>query len=122
MNREWDLSILYSGFDDEAFRSDTEKLEKLIDSLRWLSGKCGSEQPEPFLREYIMLSEELESTAEKLSIYAGLRSAVNTADSEAVGALSTVSSLLSGAAEPQAVIQAYIAGKKEGLNVLSIDS
>ena len=44
MNGTWDLSILYTGFDDPAFEADTKRMDAAIEELSALASKGSVKQ------------------------------------------------------------------------------
>ena len=109
MNKEWNLDILYSGFDDPKYSEDTELLTKEIEALNALSSNVSSIEEEKLVSEYIAISEKLNLLASKLGIFANLKYSANTKDSEAASALGRLMGLLSATAAPSTKISQAIA-------------
>ena len=59
MNKEWNLDILYSGFDDPKYSEDTELLTKEIEALNALSNDISNIEEEKLVCEYIAINEKL---------------------------------------------------------------
>ena len=53
MEKTWDLSILYDGFDDEKYASDELALKDAIASLTTLAQVCDKEDERALLTSYI---------------------------------------------------------------------
>ena len=125
MNKEWNLDILYSGFDDPKYSEDTALLTKEIEALNALSGNIANIAEKTLVSEYIAISEKLNLLASKLGIFANLKYSANTKDSEAASALGRLMGLLSTTAAPstkisQAIAQiSVIAAAKRGLRRIS---
>ena len=107
--RTWDLTILYHGFDDPAFRSDLELLDEAIAQLRTLSGEARELSDADFLRRYIEGSEKLSAVSAKLFMYASLRYSANTGDTEASSVTGQLMNKLSANAESEAILRQRIA-------------
>ena len=109
MNKQWDLSILYTGFDAPEFASDLKDFDTAIAEVLEFSGNLTSYSPEALLLKYIELETKLSSLAEKLIIYANLRYSANTADNEAASTMGVLMGKLSAVAAPSAAINKAIA-------------
>ena len=81
MNTEWSLEEIYKGFDDEAYEADFKKLEEIIAKYSE-SVKASDKEFQAKIEELLSLEENIAATAGKLSLYIGLRQAVNTDDGE----------------------------------------
>lgn len=110
MPNEWDLSILYDGFDDPKLKADLNELDAKIAETAELGAEAGDLPHAELIRRYLALSESLEILASKLYEYASLRFSVNTADAEASSMTGRLMSKLSATAASDAKIRALIAG------------
>ena len=102
MNEVWNLDVIYRGFDDPAFATDMEKLEKLVKDYAAFAGELDRQTPLDGLKKGIALEEALTELTAKLGEYASLRQSVNTRDAEAGSRLGQVMQRISGAAGAQA--------------------
>ncbi len=109
MNKQWDLSILYSGFDTPEFQADMAAFDKAISEVIAFSEKLSSLTPEELLVGYIKLETKVNALAEKLFIYANLRYSANTADTEAASTMGVLMGKLSAVAAPSAATNKAIA-------------
>ena len=109
MNKQWDLSILYTGFDAPEFASDLKAFDTAIAEVLEFSNNLTSYSPEALLLKHIELETKLSSLAEKLIIYANLRYSANTADNEAASTMGVLMGKLSAVAAPSAAINKAIA-------------
>ena len=109
MNKQWDLSILYNGFDDPKISEDMAAFDKAISEIINFSGILSAFAPEELLLRHIELETEITSLAEKLFIYANLRYSANTADSEAASMMGVLMGKISATAAPSAAINKAIA-------------
>lgn len=109
MNKQWDLSILYSGFDTPEFQADMAAFDEAISEVIAFSEKLSSLTPEELLVGYIKLETKVNALAEKLFIYANLRYSANTADTEAQGTMGVLMGKLSAIAAPSAATNKAIA-------------
>ncbi len=113
MDRTWDLSVLYSGFDDAAYSDDIEMLESTVSELSRCAAEAGELAHVDLLQKYISLSERLNFVGGKLFQYANLRYSVNTKDPDAANAVGRIMGIFSGTAAPNAAISKIIAGYDE---------
>ena len=103
-DRTWDLSILYNGFDDPAFREDLSSLDRSIAEMKKLAADASSLSDSELVRRWITASETLNALSGKLFIYANLRFSANTGDTEAASMSGTLMNKLSANAESDAVL------------------
>ena len=85
MNKEWDLSPLYEGFDTEKYQNDRKVLTETAAAYNAFAADLPADRAAG-IRRGLELQEKLNSLAAPLFEYASLRSAVNTSDSEALDA------------------------------------
>ena len=109
MNKQWDLSILYTGFDAPEFKADMAAFDSAIAEVVASAEKASELSSEELLLSYIELSTRLSSLAEKLIIYANLRYSANTADNEAASMMGVLMGKLSATAAPTAAVNKAIA-------------
>ena len=109
MNKQWDLSILYNGFDTPEFKADMAAFDAAIAEVIAFSSNLSSVTAEEILLGYIESSTRLSSLAEKLIIYANLRYSANTADTEAASTMGVLMGKLSATAAPSAAVNKAIA-------------
>lgn len=109
MNKQWDLSILYSGFDTPEFAADMASFDAAIAEVVAFSQTLDALSPSELLLGYISLETKVSSLAEKLFIYANLRYSANTADTEAASTMGVLMAKLSAIAAPSAMTNKAIA-------------
>ena len=109
MNKQWDLSILYNGFDTPEFKADMAAFDAAIAEFVDFSGKLSTLAPEELLVGYIQLETKVNALAEKLIIYANLRYSANTADNDAASTMGVLMGKLSAIAAPSAATNKAIA-------------
>ena len=102
MNEVWNLDSLYRGFDDPAFESDFSALKDAADSFTAFAGTLSGCDPLSGLKEGITWLEKLTVLARKLVIYAQLRQAADTRNTECASRLGQILQLLSATAGPEA--------------------
>ena len=117
MNKEWDLSPLYEGIETEKFQNDLKALTEKVEALNAFAAKLPEEDRGAVLHRALELQEQVSTLVMPLFDYAGLRSAVNTSDEEAVNAEAKLQKLLSETSAAQAALQAYV-GKTANLEEL----
>ena len=109
MNKQWDLSILYNGFDDPKMAEDIQSFDAAIAEAIGLAGQLDVFSPEELLLKHIEIETRLSSLAEKLFIFANLRYSANTADTEAASMMGVLMGKLSAVAAPGAAVNKAIA-------------
>ena len=109
MNKQWDLSILYNGFDTPEFKADMAALDVAIGEVVAFSQRLDTLAPAELLLGYIDLETKVSSLAEKLFIYANLRYSANTADNEAASVMGVLMGKLAAIAAPGAATNKAIA-------------
>ncbi len=109
MNKQWDLSILYSGFDDPRMAADMTAFDEVIGEVVAFAGSLSDYSGEELLLRYIELETKVSSLAEKLFIFANLRYSADTRDSEAASVMGVLMGKLSATAAPSAAVNKAIA-------------
>ena len=117
MNKEWDLTPLYEGFDTDKFRGDLEKLERLAAEFNAFAAELPAEDRGAVIRRALELQEGIAVLAMPLFEYSGLRATVNTSDEDAVNNEARLQKLLSDTSAAQAALKAYV-GRTENLEEL----
>lgn len=108
-DRTWDLTILYNGFDDPAFKNDFNALDSLIAEVNALAGKMDGMTDAKVVKAYLNGAVKLSETAEKLFIFANLRYSVNTGDTEAASIQGQLMDRMSTTAAAETLIKSRIA-------------
>jgi len=103
----WNLSVLYSGFDDPKYEQDILALCAEIDALRALAE--GDDVACELIMKYIAISEKITAYAADLMAYANLSYSQNTRDTRAASAVGRVMGIISRISAPDARIKAMIA-------------
>ena len=116
MNKEWDLSPLYEGFDTEKYQNDRKVLTETAAAYNAFAAALPADRAAG-IAEGLRLQEKIASLAMPLFEYAGLRSAVNTSDEAAVNAQAGLQKLMSDMSAADAAFRAYV-GKTENLEEL----
>ena len=88
MEMTWDLSVLYSGYDDPKYSSDYEKLLKLIEEEK--NSKLDSNDPIGTIEANLKRELELSSLISELFSYSNLRCSTNVNDYEALGQMGKI--------------------------------
>lgn len=117
MNKEWDLSPLYTGFDDAKFVQDFDDLRAAVAEYQELPAKQDSMEAGAYLHYALELEEKVTDIGRRMGSYASLRSSTNTQDAEAVSAMAKIQKLLSDCSAASASMQSYV-GKLESLEEL----
>ena len=122
MNYEWDLSILYSGFDCPEFMEDMKKLSAAIENAKALA--CGAENMShaELIKKFIEVGEDINEYANKLIIYSNLRYSANTSDTAASSNIGKVMGMLSEVSAPNAKVSKIIAGYSDLDQIIDTDN
>lgn len=124
MNKEWDLSPLYQGFDDPQFAADFKALEAAVADFNAQAaalskdGKTEAAQLAAILRA----EERVSDLGCRLLFYSNLRSTVNTSDNEAVDAMSKGQKILSDCSGASAVLTSFIGSLDDLDDVIGQDA
>ena len=110
MNKTWDLTILYKGFDDPEFASDMKKLSEIIERAQQSAAEADAADHRKLLLDYVSFTEDLNYYASKLIIYSNLRHSANTQDMDAASNIGKLMAMLSGTAAMSAKLSKVIAG------------
>jgi len=122
MNYEWDLSILYSGFDSPEFSEDMKALSSAISDTKVLAESADNMPHAELIKKFIKVSEAINEYAKKLIIYSNLRYSANTADTAASSNIGKVMGMLSEVSAPDAKISKIIAGYSDLDQIIDTDS
>ena len=114
MKGTWNLDPMYRGFDDPAFDADLKELKEKVAASAAFAAMLENIQPLEGLKEGIRLQEDVTVLVYKLAVYASLRQAANTKDSEAGSKMGQIMAVYSGFAGPEAAFEAW-ASKIENL-------
>ncbi len=117
INKEWDLTPLYNGFEDPAYTKDMEALRSAVEEFSTIIPLHATMDPKDYLVKALTIEEQVSELGGKMAAYAALRSSTNTRDGEAVSALGKLRLLFSQCSAPSASLQSYI-GQLEDLDSL----
>ncbi len=117
MNKEWDLSPLYKGFDDPKFAADFESWQVVAAEYRQLPEKAKDMEAGAFLHHAMEVCETYSDFGRRLGSFASLRSATNTKDVEAISAMAKIQKSFSDCSAAGAFFDSYV-GKLENLDEL----
>ena len=105
MNGQWNLEVLYKGFDDPQYIADFEKMEAQLNDFASFADSIESLEPAEALHLSIAKQEDLEETIMKLVSYASLRQSANTRDQEAGSQMGRIMASYSAVAAPMAKVK-----------------
>ena len=88
MEMTWDLSVLYSGYDDPKYSSDYNKLLQLINEIK--NKELNYDNPVETIEEQLKIELELSSLIGELYSYSSLRCSTNVNDYEALGQMGKI--------------------------------
>ncbi len=109
MDRTWDLTPLYNGFDDPKFGEDMKDLEAIATDMAKRAATAGGRGHREVMLEYIDLSERLNYLGGRLIQFANLAYTANTKDNAASSALGRLMGIFSTTAAPTAAYSKIIA-------------
>ena len=113
MNKEWDLTPLYEGFDTEKFQNDRKTLNETVAAYNAFAAALPEDRAAG-IRRALELQEKISGLAAPMFEYAGLRCATNTSDEEAVNTQAMLQKRMSDVSAADAAIRAYV-GRTENL-------
>ena len=110
MNAVWNLSTIYTGFDDPRFEEDLKASEAKIADYAAFAEQLAVLRPLDGLKNGIALEEEISCLVGKLGLYCSLRQSADTRDAEAVSQLGRLMGICSAVAAPEAAFHEWAAG------------
>ena len=109
MNGNWNLDVIYKGFDDPAMAEDIKALEQAIDTFTaFCNGLAETEDPTAAIKSGLQQQERIVELGMKLMNYASLRQSVNTRDPQAGSYMGRIMTFFSAMAAPQAAFEAWV--------------
>ena len=117
MDYKWSLDALYTSLEDEHFLADWKKLEELCTRYQERTACLGGAAPAAEIRAVLELQEELEGLAERLGIYAGLRQAADTKDTQSASVFGRLKGKLAEIVGAQTAFRQFVA-KQENLDAI----
>ena len=121
MNAVWNLSTIYTGFDDPRFEEDLKAIEARIADYAAFAEQLAVLQPLDGLKNGIALEEEISSLVGKLGLYCTLRQSADTRDADAVSQLGRLMGICSAVAAPEAAFHEWAAGLPDLLELIEQD-
>ncbi len=104
---QWNLEVLYKGFDDPQYIADFEKMEQQLKAFAAFAQQLDTLVPAEALHMSIEKQENLEEIIMKLVSYASLRQSANTRDEEAGSQMGRIMAAYSSVAGPMAKVKDY---------------
>ena len=121
MNDVWNLSTIYTGFDDIRFEADVKTVETRIAEYAALTSELPTMTSLEALRKGIALEEEISTLAGKLGLYCSLRQSANTRDGDAVSQLGRLMGICSAVAAPEAAFHEWAAALPDLMDLVESD-
>ncbi|MGM9668573.1 MAG: M3 family oligoendopeptidase [Faecousia sp.] len=121
MNKVWDLTPLYHGFDDPEFAADMEKLREAAAAFSDFVGTLDSMEPVEGLKQGLTRMEVVNTIGRKLAGYANLRQSADTKDPQCSSQMGRIMSILSRMAGPQAAFRGWAARIPNLLEIAEAD-
>ncbi len=118
---QWDLGILYDGFDDPKLTADVDILRKAIDEVNAIAPALANMPHKDVLHRYIDLTETISLLAYKLFGYANLVYATNTSDVNAAGLMGRMQAMLSEISASDTVIRHAISAMDDLEDLIAAD-
>ena len=121
MNAVWNLSTIYTGFDDPRFEEDLKASEAKIADYAAFAEQLAVLRPLDGLKNGIALEEEISCLVGKLGLYCSLRQSADTRDAEAVSQLGRLMGICSAVAAPEAAFHEWAAGLPDLMELIEQD-
>lgn len=121
MNAVWNLSTIYTGFDDPRFEEDLKASEAKIADYAAFAEQLAVLRPLDGLKNGIALEEEISCLVGKLGLYCTLRQSADTRDTEAVSQLGRLMGICSAVAAPEAAFHEWAAGLPDLMELIEQD-
>ncbi len=112
MKTEWNLDVLYQGYEDPKFTNDLKRFEEICKKLNELASKIQGDEikvEKAVVNQIVDAWEEKFELESELAIYCGLCQSTNTSDPQSASYLGVISKKSSDCAKAEAVIQKYLA-------------
>lgn len=122
MYDKWSLRVLYTGYEDEAFKNDLKKLDALNEKYQKMAESLGEKGELETVKDILLQDEEYELTAAHLIEFCELQQAVNTSDVEAASLCGQLMQKVNLSAGPRTVLKKYIAKVKDLDALIAEDS
>ena len=112
----WSLKALYTGYEDENYKRDIEKLENIVDALKqmaqdkWSVADDTIERKGAVLKEALSFLEQYNVLYDKTGNFASLQQSADTMDVETVKQLDKIKKIESEMSKPIAVFHKYVKG------------
>lgn len=121
MKTEWNLNILYAGFQDQAYLADKEALKTAVSTFSDAVRKAKAPLTAGCLEDLLKKAEDVDRLMESLYVYASLRQSANTEDSEAMAESAGLMRTYASVAGDMAAAK-KLAGGVENLDELAAES
>lgn len=111
MNREWNLDILYKGYEDPAFLDDLSKLECICEDMNQLTNEIVNVEDKVSLRIVNQICDLWEAKIqleECLIVYCSLRQSTDTSNAQSASYLSQISQKTSDCAKAESIFKKYL--------------
>lgn len=108
MSMNWDLEIIYKGYDDPKYLADIEKVKLLIDKIKQRVVGIENQDPIIVIEEELRLEEELTVVLSDLFSYSSLRSSTNVNDIPALMEMGKLQLMLQETVEPSVIFQKFL--------------
>lgn len=105
---EYNLDILYKGYDDPNFLAALKKVDDYVCQYEALANEVSNASGKQFLIRIVKLYEEFHSTISDIVNFLGLRNATNTGDVQATNLLNQVKERLTKVTKPTTILNKYI--------------
>ena len=115
MYDRWSLDVLYSGFEDEKFQNDLNKLDELIETQIAFAASLGEKDARTTAKEALTGIENFRKTFSTLIEYCSLRQSADTNDGEAVSYYGRIIQNYNNVAKASVTIDKYL-GSLENLD------
>ena len=108
MYDRWSLDVLYSGFEDEKFQNDLNKLDELIEKQIAFAASLGEKDARTTAKEALINIENFRETFYTLMEYCSLRQSADTNDGEAVSYYGRIIQKYNNVAKASVAIDKYL--------------
>ena len=108
MNLNWDLEIMYKGYNDPKYKEDIKKVEELIKRTKELAEKLDKANAKEIIEQELIIEEELSYVISELFSYSSLRNATNVNDYEAMGEMGKLQLMLQETVGPNVLFQKFL--------------
>ena len=108
MYDKWSLDVLYTGFDDEKFKAEYNKIDEYVTKYNSLAESLGTKDHRSTVKEILTLIEDFQKVFFRLYSFCSLRQEADTNDGESVSYLGRLMQKYNDITKAATVLEKYL--------------